>query len=174
MNSIIPTITLVTASVDGHILAAYRTRVLPHDSTLLAEGLEASDMDAFTPPIDTQPGLTVEIYPQTSRETNIPDILWAHLWEGICERLQTRAITRRAVCERIQVNLGSAPISTAGAPVVATFAPKDLTPFISGINNISPSEIGSTTITTAHDDPEVVDHLPDFKDYLKPGQTFPF
>lgn len=178
MTDIIPCITLVTASVDGHIVGAYRTRLLPHDPpTLVAETIEASDMDAFTPPIDDQPGLTVEVYPQTTGNSHIPDIIWAHLWEGICERLQTRAMLRRAMCERMQINLGAPPEPTNdGIPVVANFAPKGLLNPSHHINGIAPTTIANVTVTHCPHQPdvEIVENNPDLKDYLKPGQSFPF
>jgi hypothetical protein len=173
---VVSSITIATATVDGVPLAVYRTRVLPNTNTIIADAFEASDMDAFNAPIDDQPGITLECYPQESPHSNIPEVLWAHLFDGLVERISLRALTRRATCDKTQINLGTPPPNTNDAKVLLpAFYPSHLANQL-GLNHINPNTVTSQFIHEIDpSNPEVIlDFDPDLSDYLKPGQTPPF
>lgn len=130
---IIHSITLLTATGDGQLIGAYRTRTMADRGLLICDGIECSDMDAFkATPVNSQPGITVELHTQEGPNHCVPDLLWLRLWEGICEQIQTRAMVRRSTCERIHLPLETIASLKEGGdrPVLATFCPKELAPQI--------------------------------------------
>lgn len=177
MSYVVPSITIVSATADGQPLALYRTRTIPERNLIVADALEASDLDAFiATPVSNQPGVSVSIHVQEGNAHRIPSIVWHTLWDALCEQLQTRAILRRAVCAREQINVDFIPdFSPNSPPLLATFAPKDLSHLIT-MHNLNPDNVVNTSVKPAMScEPEIIhDFTKDMADYLKPGQTPPF
>ena len=152
---IIHSITLLTSTGDGQPIGAYRTRTMADRGLLICDAVESSDMDAFkSTPVNSQPGITVELHTQEGPNHCVPDILWLRLWEGICEQIQTRAMIRRSTCERIQFPINTIPALEAGGdrPVLATFCPKELIAQIKAENLVQGWKDPATIITLKEDD----------------------
>jgi len=177
MSYVVPSITIITSTADGQPLALYRTRTIPTRNLIVADVLEASDLDAFlATPVSNQPGVSVSIHTMEGNAHRIPSIVWHTLWDALTEQLQTRAILRRAVCTRDQVNVDFIPDFTPDSPpLLATFAPKDLSHLIT-VHNLDPQHVVKTSIKPSMScEPEIIhDFTNDMSDYLKPGQTPPF
>lgn len=128
-SNLVHSIVVATATYTGDIIAVARTRI--SGDAIVCDHVEATDIDAFchAPAPNGQPGITISIQSQESKDHNIPSYLWTQYFDLLSAKLHLDALNRKTSVvthtNTIQSDIPAPPPNFKGKGLVVA-VPTDL------------------------------------------------